>query len=62
MKEYTDKINITIGHQNRIDIEEMAKLKFRSRSKMIDIAVSEYLEKHYPNRKINRILNRRNEK
>ena len=62
MKEYTDKINITINHQNRLDIECMAKDNKRSRSKMIDIAVEEYLDKHDSNRKMKRILKKRNGK
>lgn len=62
MKEYTDKINITINHNNRLGIEAQAEKNKRSRSKMIDIAVGEYLDRIDPNRKMKQILNKRNGK
>ena len=62
MKQYTIKKSITIGNQNLADITLIAKKDDRSVSKQIDIAVEEYLDKHDSNRKMKRILKKRNGK
>lgn len=61
MKTKTVKISITIGEENHIFIKEYAKNIDRSKSKTIDLAISEYLEKHVPNYKYKKILEDSNE-
>lgn len=50
MKDYTDQFSITMCHQNRIGIEKLAELQNRSRSKMIDIAVAQYIKTYLKNK------------
>ena len=52
----TDKISITISKQNHVFIKKYAKKIERSKSKTVDLAISEYLENHVPNYKYNQIL------
>jgi len=52
----TVKISVTITEENCSHIGDYAKKIERSRSKAIDMAVTEYLEKHDPNYKHKKIL------
>lgn len=52
----TEKISITISKQNHADIKMYAKKIERSKSKTIDLAITDYLEKNIPNRKYKKIL------
>lgn len=52
----TVKISITISKENCNHIDHYANKIDRSRSKAIDIAVTEYLERNDPNYKHKKIL------
>lgn len=52
----SEKISITIGIQNHKAIKEYASKIDRSKSKTIDLAIAEYLEKNVPNYKYKQIL------
>ena len=60
MKSRTVKISITISEENHIFIKEYAQKIDRSKSKTIDLAITEYLEKYIPNYKYKQILKKSN--
>jgi predicted transcriptional regulator len=56
MKSQTEKISITISDVNHKAIKEYAKKIDRSKSKTIDLAITDFLEKNVPNYKYKQIL------